>query len=116
MRRLLVVLGVLMAAPATALAAGGPVPPVPGGAGATAPVVPEYGYVAVPAGRDTVVQAIWRPAAEVQRTRMLRGRWGVPGVTYDGATTGLSADGRTLVLASLDARSPTKLLVLDART
>src|SRR4051794_11396610 len=104
MRRLLVMLGVLMAAPAPALAAGGPVPPVQGGAGAGSPVSGEYGYVAVAAGGDTVVEAIRRPAGEVQRWRMLRGRWGIPGVTYDGATTGLSADGRTLVLAGIRSR------------
>jgi hypothetical protein len=117
MRRLLVVvLGILMVAPAMAHAGGGPVPPIQGGVGASSPGAPHFGYVAVPAGPNTVVQTIWRDTGEVQRTRMLRGRWGVPGVSYDGATTGLSADGRTLVLAAVDSTRPTKLLVLDART
>ena len=42
----------------------------------------------------------------------------MPGVAYDNATTGLSADGRTLVLAAVLDRFPvrrTRLVVLDAR-
>jgi hypothetical protein len=46
----------------------------------------------------------------------LSGRYGIPGVDYSGATTGLSADGRTLVLAELPGSVPpraTRLLVLS---
>src|SRR5262249_8193259 len=44
------------------------------------------------------------------------GRYGIPGADFNGSTTGLSADGRTLVLAELrGSRQPrtTRLLVLD---
>ena len=34
-----------------------------------------------------------------RRTRLIGGHYGIPGAAYDGSTTGLSADGRTLVLA-----------------
>lgn len=115
MRRTIVLLTLVLALPAApALAAGGPVPPVQGGAGATAPGQ-ELSFIAVSAGGNTVLEQLHRPAGEVWRTRVLRGRWGVPGVTYDGATTGLSADGRTLVLAEQRIKG-TRLLVLDAHT
>jgi hypothetical protein len=44
------------------------------------------------------------------------GRYGIPGVDFSGSTTGLSADGRTLILAELPgsgAPRTTRLLVLD---
>ena len=116
MRRLLVIgtciLGV--AAPA-AHAAGGPVPPVQGGAGVGAQGG-SLNYVAVRAGRDTVLQRIRREDGVVERSRLIRGAFGVPGAAYDGSSTGLSANERTLVLAAMDARATrTRLLVLDAR-
>jgi hypothetical protein len=114
MRRTLLLLITLALPAATAQAAGGPVPPVQGGAGATAPGS-ELSYIAVPAGGNTVLAQLHRPAGEVWRTRVLRGHWGVPGVSYDGATTGLSADGRTLVLAE-QRSAGTRLRVLDAHT
>jgi hypothetical protein len=117
MRRLLLigscVLGV--AAPA-AQAAGGPVPPVQSGAGVSAPGG-DLNYVAVRAGDDTLVQRIRRDDGFVERSRLISGSFGVPGAAYDGSATGISADGRTLVLAG--ARSvtvPTSLIILDART
>jgi hypothetical protein len=115
MRRTLLIVGLALTLPtAAAHAAGGPVSPVQGGAGATAPGQ-EMGYIAVAAGRDTVLEALDRRAGAVQRTRVLHGSWGIPGVSYDGATTGLSADGRTLVLAALRRRI-SQLLVIEPRT
>src|SRR4051794_25034316 len=101
MRRLLVVfvfaLGAAFVAPAAAGAAGGPVPALTNGAGASAPGG-HVGYVAVGAGRVTVIERVRRRDGFVLDSTLIRGQLGVPGVAYDGATTGLSADGRTLVL------------------
>ncbi len=49
----------------------------------------------------------------VERARLIPGHYGVPGAAYDGSTTGLSADGRTLVLAESTTMRGTRLLVLD---
>jgi hypothetical protein len=102
---------VAMAAPPGALAAGGPVPPVQnsyiGMAGSP------YRYGAFDANRNTVVkEAGAGPAVPALR---IRGRYGIPGVDYSGSMTGLSADGRTLILAQIPAGTPhtTRLLVLD---
>jgi hypothetical protein len=106
-----------LAAPAGASAAGGPVPAIQGGAGVSVPAS-AANYVAVGLGRRTLVERVLRPGGAVARTLRLRGAYGVPGVGYDGSTTGLSADGRTLVLAEVLARFPvrrTRLLELDAR-
>jgi hypothetical protein len=119
MRRWLLVSGCVgaLAAPASAGAAGGPVMPVQGGPGVTVPATPAR-YVAVGAGHETIVEQVLRGAGGVGRTRVLDGVWGVPAITYDNDTTGLSADGRTLVLGEIQNRFPirrTRLAVLDAR-
>jgi hypothetical protein len=47
---------------------------------------------------------------------VVSGHYGIPSVDYSGSTTGLSADGRTLILAEVPASSPpptTRLLVVD---
>ena len=112
---LLVSLGLLSATPAHA--AGGPVPPAFGGAGVSAPGGGDN-FVTVYGGDQTVVMRIRKSDASVGRSRRIAGTFGVPGVTYDGINTGLSADGGTLVLAGgFNARSrKTELRVLDART
>src|SRR3954471_23373622 len=109
---LLMSLGLVSATPAHA--AGGPVPPAFGGAGVSAPGGGDN-FVALNAGADrTVIARIRRSDASVGRARGMRGKFGVPGVTFDGINTGLSADGGTLVLAAgFDARSRnTQLRVL----
>jgi hypothetical protein len=110
--------GIGLGAPVGAAAAdGGPAFPMQGGAGATAPGSPVT-FVAVGARRDTVVERVRRNGGAVERTAVLRGAFGVPMVGFDGSTTGLSADGRTLVLAALPRAYPpprTRLEVLDAR-
>jgi hypothetical protein len=61
--------------------------------------------------------ALRRRDRRVLRSRTIAGRWTVAPVTIDGATTGLSADGRTLVLARPESAFPpvsTRLAVLDA--
>ena len=100
-------------APETAAAGGGPVAPVQGGAGVST-TGGQVNYVAVHAGRDTLVERIRRGDGTVERTRLIQGGYGVPGAAYDGSTTGLSADGSTLVLAA--RQSGTRLLVLDTET
>src|SRR3954451_2353308 len=99
-----------LALPAGALAAGGPVPMVMGGAGATAPGA-RARYVTVRAGHDTRLER--RSGGKVVATRTLPGRVGVPGAAYDGSTTGLSADGNTLVLTGAPRRDATRLVVID---
>jgi hypothetical protein len=101
-----------MAAPSGALAAGGPVGPVQGSYIGTAGSPFHYG--AFDSGGNTVLklkEAGARAAATVLR---VRGRYGLPGVDYSGSMTGLSADGRTLILAQIATRTPhaTRLLVL----
>jgi hypothetical protein len=69
-------------------------------------------------GRRTIVAQVRRAGGALERWRTLRGSLGVAGVAYDGSNTGLSADGRTLVLAETIRRYPprrTRLVVLDAR-
>jgi hypothetical protein len=108
--------GLGLAVPSAAGAAGGPVPPQQGGAGATAPGG-DVAYIAVGAGHRTVIERVRRAGGAVDRFTSLPGSLGVPGVAYDGSTTGLSADGRTLVLAGGVGRYPvlrTHLVVLDA--
>jgi hypothetical protein len=75
-------------------------------------------YRAVPRARTTLVSAV-SMAGRVQRTALLPGRFDVPVVAYDGTPSGLSADGRTLVLIRPRLAFPqrgTELAVLDART
>src|SRR4051795_10568322 len=119
MRRWLILSGCVgaLAAPAGAGAAGGPVMPVQGGPGVTVPASAAR-YVAVGAGHETVVEQVLHGERGVGRTRVLDGVWGVPAITFDQDTTGLSADGRTLVLGQIQMRFPirrTHLAVLDAR-
>jgi hypothetical protein len=100
-----------LATPTGALAAGGPVAPVQGGAGVTMPGLPTR-FVALKHGPDTQVARL--RDGNVEATRRLRGRLGVPGAALDGSTTGLSADGRTLVLAGNPRTKGTRLVVLQA--
>jgi hypothetical protein len=111
----------LLALLAPAQSAGAAGPPLPssysGRAGAVAPGGTER-LVTRRAGDDTVVMAVSRSDRTVLRSRRVSGRWSIPAVTLDGATTGLSADGGTLVVArpAHDFPPPdTRLAVLDAR-
>jgi hypothetical protein len=112
----IVAIGVGLAWPGVALGAGGPVSPLQGeGSGISAAGSP-YQYVALPAGRSTVVQQLSRTGPVVSSIRV-RGRYGIPGVDYNGSTTGLSADGGTLVLADLPGNGTprtTRLIVVGA--
>jgi hypothetical protein len=75
-------------------------------------------YVALRAGRGTLVVRIDRSGGRVAARRWLRERVVVPTAALDLAPTGLSADGGTLVLASPrigDPESWSVFAVLDAR-
>ena len=115
LRRLLVTgsCGVLLALPAAAAGAGGPVGALQGGAGVTAPGS-AVRYVALHAGPGTVVARVQTLGGTVEQSRLLRGRLGMAGVGFDGSMTGLSGDGRTLVLQGLAGYTirHTRLLVV----
>jgi hypothetical protein len=101
-----------------AVAAGPPLPSSASGkVGAVAPGSSERLLTRRVRG-DTRVIAVRRSDNARVRTRLIDGRWTVPAVTLDNGTTGLSADGGTLVLARPERSFPptsTRLAVLDAR-
>ena len=100
--------------PPEALADGGPVPPLQGTSIAVAGS--PYAYAALAAGANTVVKQMKAGTGQAASDLRVHGRYGVPGVDSSGDTTGLSADGRTLVLAELPGTIPprtTQLLALD---
>src|SRR5215216_3919892 len=111
-------LAVAIAVPPAASAAG---PPLPSAASGSAGAVAPGGHVRLVtqrAGGNTRVSAVRLSDNRVLRSREVRGRWAVPAVTINGGTTGLSADGRTLVLAHPERKFPppnTELAVLDTR-
>jgi hypothetical protein len=73
-------------------------------------------YVAIPAGGQTVVEAISRTSGRVLRYLVVQGSFGIQRVAYDGTTDGLSADGRTLVLGqtrNVQFRKSSSFAVVD---
>ena len=60
----------------------------------------EVRYVTLGTPKSTMVAAISVRGGRVLRSRAVRGFYGVPLIAYDGTTSGLSGDGRTLVLAT----------------
>jgi hypothetical protein len=66
--------------------------------GASTPPVNEIRYMTFPAGKGTVLAQMDTTSGQVLNSRMLPTRWSVPLVAYDLSTSGLSADGTTLVL------------------
>jgi hypothetical protein len=116
-RRLLVgVLACAACAPVSGADAVGP--PLPssatGRAGAVAPGGSER-FLTRRAGDDTVVRVVRRSDRRLLRSRRIDGRWTVPAATLEGGTTGLSGDGRVLVLGRPARSVPvsTELAVLD---
>jgi hypothetical protein len=99
----------LVAAPARA--DGGPIAGGDAGpAGVTARGVADR-YVAQSVPGGTLVLQIERRGGAIIDSRFLHGEWVVPMVAYDGSATGLSADGRTLVL-----EAGSRFAVLDTET
>ena len=75
-------------------------------------------YVTVPANGNTVVARVTPHNGRVLASRLVRGRFTIPAVAYDGSAAGLSADGRTLVLIQPRTsfpRAQTPLIVIDAK-
>jgi hypothetical protein len=67
----------------------------------------ELQYTTERAGRDTLLIESARYGGPLREGR-LRGAYSIPAVAYDGSASGLSADGRTLVLISPRRRYPRK--------
>ena len=109
-------LGMLLLTPGAARGAGGPVPPVQGGAGIAVPGKSVW-FIASAAGRDTVIKRVPITPGHPQPTLRVSGRYGIPGAAYDGSLTGISHNGRTLVLEQIQAYpvKTTRLLVLDTQ-
>ena len=98
-------------------------PPLPSAQSGRAGVVVPGGderLITRRAGDGTTVLAVRRnKRSTVLRAGRIAGRWSIPAVTLDGATTGLSADGATLVLVRPAQSFPptaTRLAVVDAAT
>lgn len=111
----LALVGSALVAPAASAGGGG----LPGGAqGVSLPGSP-HRYVAVSPRLETPLTVVERIAVDggtIDRWWYLRGNYFVPAVAYDGSGGGLSADGRTLVLARFTRAYPprtTSFAVLD---
>jgi len=122
-RRILGLLGsaaiVAGAGAATAVADGLPVLGVDvGSTGVTVPGATAR-YVTLWSGRkSTVVARVRRHGGRIDRSRLLQGTFTIPAVAYDGSASGLSADGKVLVLIQPRLSFPrvrTSFAVLDAR-
>ncbi len=88
--------------------------------GATGVVTPsgQARYVTIPAGTSTVVARVSRYGGRILASTLLPGTFTIPAVAYDGSASGLSGDGRTLVLIEpRDSfpRAETTLAVIGAR-
>lgn len=77
-------------------------------------------YVTLGTPKSTIVAAIRVRGGRVLRTRTLRGLYGIPIVTYDGTTGGLSGDGRKLFVSSYGPlpgnAGTTRFVVLSTKT
>jgi hypothetical protein len=76
-------------------------------------------YVAASSGADTMLLAVRREGGRVLRSKVLQGAWGIPLVSFDGTTGGLSRNGRKLILADVNTANPqakrTSLLVVGTK-
>jgi hypothetical protein len=110
----LVVLVSVVAVPAV-LAAG----PAPFAAQGGAGVLSRDGglrYLALRAGTSTLLEVQDTRTGEVRHQRTVRGAFGIPILTYNGFGEGLSRDGRTLVLQTMQIYGPTTFRLVDTRT
>jgi hypothetical protein len=72
-------------------------------------------YFAVGVGGSTVIESVQIASGQLQKS-VVPGSWGITTVTLNGEAGGISADGKTLVLASMGIGSPTRFLIVNART
>jgi hypothetical protein len=114
--RVLPLVLISLAVPGAAVADGLPVLGVEvGGTGVVSPSGEER-YVTVPAGDGTVVAQVSTGDGTIQSSRLLPGKLTITAVAYDASASGLSADGKTLVLIEPRKRFPrarTRLAILD---
>lgn len=115
--RLLTIAAIVLAAVALAAPAasgnGGPGPGVVQGWDGIAH--DDVRYVAIPNGRETILEAIRRDSGRVVRWVFVKGNFGIPQVAFDGTTDGLSRDGRTLVLGNVSTSTTSSFAVVDVR-
>jgi hypothetical protein len=109
-----VVTGGAAGEPAGAPLKGGPATVLLGGRGVLAPDGTTR-YVTITTGRQTIVSFVELPSGRVNRWRLVRGSFGVPVVSLDGTTDGVSRNGRMLVLAETYA-DRTRFAVIDTQT
>jgi hypothetical protein len=88
--------------------------------GSTGVVTPsgQARYVTIPAGTGTVLARVGRSGGRILASTLLPATFTIPAVAYDGSASGLSGDGRTLVLIEPRAsfpRTETTLAVIDTR-
>jgi hypothetical protein len=102
-RRLLTVIAIGIAVATVtgraASGAGGPDPGVRQGWDGIASA--DFRYVTISAGSWTSVAKIKRNGGRVVNYLNIKGSWGIPAVSYDGATGGLTHDGAKLVLGQV---------------
>jgi hypothetical protein len=87
--------------------------------GASTPPVNGIRYMTFPARKGTVLARMDTTTGQILNSRTLPTRWSVPLVAYDVSTSGLSADGRTLVLIEPRRTFPrreTTFTVIGARS
>jgi hypothetical protein len=109
MRPFLVLASLLvLAAPAAA----SPVSLVNGWPGVASPTG-SFHYVTKAHGADTTVSKVRTRDRHVVASRVVKGSLGVARIAIDGSTTGVSGDGRTLVLSSQPSHDKTRFVALS---
>ena len=73
-------------------------------------------YVTLATGRQTIVSFVQVKGGQVFRWRQLPGAFGIPVISLDGTTDGVSRDGRTLVLATPSGGKSTQFAFVDTKT
>lgn len=106
---------VLAAAPGAHGQKGGPAQVLLGGQGVVSPDG-KTRYVALTTGRQTIVSFVQVKSGQVLRWRQMPGYFGVPVISLDGTTEGVSRDGRTLVLATPTGGGSTQFALIDTKT
>jgi hypothetical protein len=112
-------LAALVLAPA-ALADGGPAPGVDQSGDGVVSSSGLVRYVTLPGTDSTVLEGIRRSDGHVLRWRAIPGAFGIPLVTYNGTTGGISRNGRTLVLGEAAFTRPLRWVstfqIVDPKT
>lgn len=73
-------------------------------------------YLALNADANTVLAQVQTKDGQLRNETTLLGSYGIPMLTYGTLGEGLSRDGRTLIVGNADLATPSRFLVLDART